>query len=918
LKKQEWLESEFNFTNFNYLPVALHNAIEKQDIEKVRVLLKNNQDSGVLVDLKIPLNDAETIAEKNQNQRNEVYELVLRWQKERELDNNSEPSKVLSDWYYDPFAESEHLSIGKEKVTIFEWLVVRGEDGFLEQLLLDPNHQADLQNAVKNDNQILQRAFEKKQRLISISGDKPKAKDIFDAIDIESPWQIAWYLKAEKVDPFTSKTQAKYQGKEASLNVFEYYFTKKHELGFADFYKKYGQAAPFDQIFPSLKSQLIEEWKKSTNFDWTTVFWPLMSDSEKKEMASGSSEQNKIFLQRTFLNTSDKKYFPMKETKVEVKKEIEEKLEVKKPEPEQKKIIEIQPKTEPNILSSEAREKFNEILDSLIKRIDDKKSIKQEHINDLNNNFPAIELVKKDKDLKKKLNKLMKSAVKLQLLPLLNALFEKGVSKEKALCQAVKNIGSYMVTYSLNSGANPNCDCLSMSPLAQISKELKKAGIDNKNLDGYKKISKKLLKKGAYFGQKHKLITASTTDLDKAPQLYEWEFAGFKNRDDWFKFIGINEAFLDPDQNKSGIAFTGKLIYKDYESAVTRLEKKVSAGKKITPQEREAFFETVISGFYEKDEKTTSLWLNAFKNQDYEFLRVLFKKGVVDKDELLNYAVEQNNVAFAKELVAAGAKLRTIEDLVTKESNPQKKEQYRKVLVELMNPADAIFDSYEFSGKVKTNDRFLNQNEFESKFAQITKENVLNIKSNASERPLLIVVVQFLDLNHIKQLLDKGIDFDVLVDGTTPLFEACYRGRNDVVKSLLTKTNNMPKTINTAVGGETPLQRAVGNSDVALVELLLNSGAKPNIHNALYTGVATHKWLRDRNPQDNFEKIKTIIKMLLEHGADYGKKDYRKTIEDETRYPEWEVLGFTTKEAWFKDLGVDVTKVTGKDLSATE
>ena len=214
---------------------------------------------------------------------------------------------------------------------------------------------------------------------------------------------------------------------------------------------------------------------------------------------------------------------------------------------------------------TEDKKLFEKNLDLCIQRIKDKVGVLPDEINALKNSFLDMKLVQQDKDLKKKVKTLLAGAIKYSARTLLEALIEKGVSKEKALCLAVENVESNlsavaMVEYLLNKNADPNCKCSLWSPLVIISKKLKQAIIDQNNLKNYIEISQLLLKAGANYGEKYKLITLETINLKTPPLLYEWEFAGFENKEEWFKFIGVDEKYLDPDQNKSGIAFAGKCI----------------------------------------------------------------------------------------------------------------------------------------------------------------------------------------------------------------------------------------------------------------------------------------------------------------------------------------------------------------------
>lgn len=123
---------------------------------------------------------------------------------------------------------------------------------------------------------------------------------------------------------------------------------------------------------------------------------------------------------------------------------------------------------------------------------------------------------------------------------------------------------------------------------------------------------------------------------------------------------------------------------------------------------------------------------------------------------------------------------------------------------------------------------------------------------------------RFGTIDDVKELIAKNPDTINVVDasGYSPLTLACYRGNDKVAIFLASKVED--------IDGEskygTPLMAAVYKNREAVVKVLLEHGADPNLADANGTS-PLHYAIIMRN--------KTIIKQLVEAKADMSTKDNR-------------------------------------------
>lgn len=113
----------------------------------------------------------------------------------------------------------------------------------------------------------------------------------------------------------------------------------------------------------------------------------------------------------------------------------------------------------------------------------------------------------------------------------------------------------------------------------------------------------------------------------------------------------------------------------------------------------------------------------------------------------------------------------------------------------------------------------------------------------------------------------------------TRLFFAVYEDDLVLVKKILSETKNLDLDAFDAPpdeGGEVLLSQAIGNWNIDMVELLLRNGADPNIK--VWEGSLLHLAIdisveRTKNNDDILEDDISIIKLLVEYGADISIKD---------------------------------------------
>jgi len=200
----------------------------------------------------------------------------------------------------------------------------------------------------------------------------------------------------------------------------------------------------------------------------------------------------------------------------------------------------------------------------------------------------------------------------------------------------------------------------------------------------------------------------------------------------------------------------------------------------------------------------------------------------------------------------------------------------------------------------------INNNLTKEKFEKLDQQYREELNSSIyGGYSLLCDAACYLDLNHVKQLLDHGADASEIVgrkDGvkTTPLAHAIWNETNDrleIAKELLPR--GAASTINAQVGmnEDTVLHRAVYyNRKFELVKLLVENGALLDLKNKNgNTPLHYAAKLPDQEGKDN------ICRYLLENGADGN------ALNGNNQAP-WQLAGAGSYDAWLKTLYPEKTK----------
>lgn len=90
------------------------------------------------------------------------------------------------------------------------------------------------------------------------------------------------------------------------------------------------------------------------------------------------------------------------------------------------------------------------------------------------------------------------------------------------------------------------------------------------------------------------------------------------------------------------------------------------------------------------------------------------------------------------------------------------------------------------------------------------------------------------DFDAVKRLVDIVGNLDRVVDGCTPLTNACRWGHHEIAAFLLSRGAD----VNLASTEEPPLHHAIRSRDKEMVKLLLKAGANPNARCSLYGELA--------------------------------------------------------------------------------
>ena len=153
------------------------------------------------------------------------------------------------------------------------------------------------------------------------------------------------------------------------------------------------------------------------------------------------------------------------------------------------------------------------------------------------------------------------------------------------------------------------------------------------------------------------------------------------------------------------------------------------------------------------------------------------------------------------------------------------------------------------------------------KVEQIIKKDKTQVeaKDAAGDTPLLIAAREG-STEVVRVLLKYKARMDVkdnqMLDTMTPLHNACYRGRVEIVKLLLDNNDDIESV--TERGQVTPLGWAAWSPSREVMKLLIDRGANLNVLTGMHMTALEHVVFRN-----NME----AVKLLVEKGADVNQKD---------------------------------------------
>lgn len=123
------------------------------------------------------------------------------------------------------------------------------------------------------------------------------------------------------------------------------------------------------------------------------------------------------------------------------------------------------------------------------------------------------------------------------------------------------------------------------------------------------------------------------------------------------------------------------------------------------------------------------------------------------------------------------------------------------------------------------------------------------------------------DVESLEKILTNSFDINALepdlLEGCAAIHIAVLNQKFPVVQCLLRHSARVDLTNS---DGETPLQIAVCKGDLAIIKILLDAGADPNLATGRSKRTALHSVLKYKTSVSP-QQIE-IIKMLLHHGAD--------------------------------------------------
>jgi len=123
----------------------------------------------------------------------------------------------------------------------------------------------------------------------------------------------------------------------------------------------------------------------------------------------------------------------------------------------------------------------------------------------------------------------------------------------------------------------------------------------------------------------------------------------------------------------------------------------------------------------------------------------------------------------------------------------------------------------------------------------------------------------------LSKLFAKGVDINAITDGQTPLYVACEKGRESIVKLLLSNNADphVPaKLIRSSKNLSSPLQVAVQSGNAMIVDMLLEKGAEMNPPGEPLLHIACSDAERKNEDGEtrSVERMISIIRLLLQQG----------------------------------------------------
>jgi ankyrin repeat protein len=167
--------------------------------------------------------------------------------------------------------------------------------------------------------------------------------------------------------------------------------------------------------------------------------------------------------------------------------------------------------------------------------------------------------------------------------------------------------------------------------------------------------------------------------------------------------------------------------------------------------------------------------------------------------------------------------------------------------------AQRFSDSYQFLKAVREQD-----GNKVNEYLNAPGQTIANAKDDNGEAAIHIITKRR-DMPYLRFILARGGNVNLQDgDGNTAMMLAVAAGWPDGVRELIAKRGNVNLQNN---GGETPLMRAVQRRDGELVQLLLASGADPDLVDRLAGMSARDYAARDTRSPAIAEALKTAPKV---------------------------------------------------------